>query len=303
MGTLGAMITDFLPQQAQHLTEADSVAFVKKLRREPLITPLLAQAIPSSFVQAGSSESPILLLHGFDSSVLEFRRLLGLLAATHETWAVDLLGFGFTERLSGIAYGPAAIRTHLYHFWQTLIQRPVILVGASMGGAAALEFALTYPECVSKLVLIDSVGYTNGVPPFARYLFPPFDYLAVDILRGQKLRQRASELSYYNRALASKDAMLCGCLPTYIPGWHRSNIAFMKSGGYFLANERIGQIEQPTLILWGDHDQILDPQNALKFHQAISNSKVIWIKDCGHVPHLEYPQITAEHILNFCKTG
>ncbi|MFM6472321.1 MAG: alpha/beta fold hydrolase, partial [Dolichospermum sp.] len=90
--------------------------------------------------------TPILLIHGFDSSVLEYRQILPLLAENNQVWAVDLLGFGFTDRLPGITYSPESIKTHLFCFWQTLINRPVILVGASMGGATAIDFTLTYPE-------------------------------------------------------------------------------------------------------------------------------------------------------------
>jgi len=71
-----------------------------------------------------------LLLHGFDSSVLEVVGCYHYLAAENETWAVDLLGFGFTDRITGIHFSPNAIKIHLYYFWKTLKQ-PVILVGAS----------------------------------------------------------------------------------------------------------------------------------------------------------------------------
>lgn len=106
-----------------------------------IATPLTNQPVATTYVKQGSGGTPILLIHGFDSSVLEFRRLLPLLSGDNETWAVDLLGFGFTDRLSGIAsYSPTAIKTHLYYFWKSLINQPVILVGASMGGATAIDF-------------------------------------------------------------------------------------------------------------------------------------------------------------------
>ena len=120
--------------------------------------------LPTACIKLGTNSPPILLLHGFDSSILEFRRIIPLLAAKQETWAVDLLGSGFTERLPNITYNPQTIREHLYSFWQTLIDRPVILVGISMGGATAIDFTLTHPEAVQKLVLINSVGFTGGFP-------------------------------------------------------------------------------------------------------------------------------------------
>lgn len=76
-------------------------------------------------------------------------------------------------------------------------------------------------------------------------------------------------------------------------------IAFTKSGGYSSFKKKLTQIKQPTLILWGKEDRILGTTDAYRFKRAIAHSKLIWIKDCGHVPHLEQPQITAQHILEF----
>jgi len=96
------------------------------------------------------------------------RRLLPL-AAENETWAVDLLGFGFTDRITG--YTLAQMQLRYISTIKTLIKQPVILVGASMGGAAAIDFTLTYPDVVEKLVLIDSAGVAAG-STMSRYMSP-----------------------------------------------------------------------------------------------------------------------------------
>jgi pimeloyl-ACP methyl ester carboxylesterase len=293
------MFPAFLPAQVHQLTEATSIALAQQIQVQRLTFDPTKQEIETSYVQQGQGASPILLLHGFDSSVMEFRRLLPQLAKAHETWAVDMLGFGFTERRGDILYSPDTIRKHLYSFWKTLIQRPMILVGASMGGAAVLDFALTYPECVEKIVLIDSAGLTNGVPPIARYLFPPFDHLAVEFLKSSKLRQRVSELSYVDKSLASADALICGSLHLEQKGWHQAIIKFMKSGGYPYLGDRIKQLSPSVLILWGEKDQILDPLDAHKFEERLPDSKLIWVPESGHVSHLEKPEFIAEKILQF----
>jgi pimeloyl-ACP methyl ester carboxylesterase len=289
----------FLPSQVHQLTEPTSIALAQQIQVQSLNLDSAKQAIETSYVQQGQGGTPILLLHGFDSSVMEFRRLFPQLASRHETWAVDMLGFGFTERRGDIPYSPEVIRKHLYSFWKTLIQRPVILVGASMGGAAVLDFALSYPECVEKVVLIDSAGFTNGVPFIARYLFPPLDHLAVEFLKNPKLRQRVSELSYVDKSLASEDALICGSLHVYQQGWHQAIIKFMKSGGYPYLGDRIQQLSQSVLILWGEKDQILNPQEAYKFEERLPHSKLIWVPESGHVSHLEKPALVAEKILQF----
>ena len=292
------MEAGFLPSLITQLTEPTSIALIEKIEQKAIATPLSNQAIATTFVRQGSGGTPILLLHGFDSSLLEFRRLLPLLAAENETWAIDLLGFGFTSRIAGIPFSPEAIKTHLYYCWKTLISQPVILVGASMGGAAAIDFTLSYPEAVQKLVLIDSAGLTEG-SAMGKFMFPPFDYLAAEFLRQPQIRDRISRAAYKNKSLASSDALLCGALHLQSPRWRQALIAFTKSGGYSSFQAKLTQITLPTLILWGDSDQILGTAAADKFKQAIAHSQLIWILDCGHVPHLEQPQITAQHILLF----
>lgn len=280
------------------LTEPTSINLAQNINFRAITTPLVAQAITTAYVHQGSGGTPILLLHGFDSSVLEFRRLLPLLATANKTWAVDLLGFGFTERITGFALSPKAIKTHLYYFWKTLIDQPIILVGASMGGAAAIDFTLSYPEVVQKLVLIDSAGFTAG-SAMGKLMFPPLGRLATEFLRNPRVRRSISRAAYKNKSLASVDAQLCAALHLNVPGWNQALIAFTKSGGYTSFNDKLAQIQQQTMILWGENDRILGIADAQKFQQAIANSKLVWIKDCGHVPHLEQPQITAKHILKF----
>ena len=292
------MFASFLPAGVGQLREADAIALAQSIEQVAISTPLSTQPITTTYVHKVSGGTPILLIHGFDSSLLEFRRILPLLAENNATFAVDLLGFGFTDRVSGIQFSPTAIKTHLYYFWKTLINQPVILVGASMGGAAAIDFTLTYPEVVQKLVLIDSAGLTGG-SPLTKLMFPPLDYLAAQFLRNPKIRQSISRAAYKNKSLASSDAQICAALHLEMPSWHLALIAFTKSGGYSSFKNKLSQIKQPTLILWGDSDNILGTVDAERFNKAIPHSKLIWISDCGHVPHLEQPQITAQHILEF----
>ena len=292
------MFASFLPSQVKLLTEPTSVAFAQSIDRQPIATPLSQQAIATSYVCQGTGGTPILLLHGFDSSILEFRYLLPLLAAHNQTWAVDLLGFGFTERLKGINFNPSAIKTHLYYFWKKLINQPVMLIGASMGGATAIDFTLTYPQAVQSLVLINSVGFTGSFPQ-GRFLFPPLDYLAVEYWRQRKVQALFFGGISGNLEPATLEAIRCAVLHLEMPNWHEAMIAFTKSGGYSDLVDKIPQIQKATLILWGESDETLGIGDAVKFQQAIAHSQLIWIKNCGHVPQLEQPEITAKHILDF----
>lgn len=290
------MEAPFLPVDANRLTEPTSIAIAQRLQRREILTSLSPTAIATAYVPWGPDQlqrdRPVMLLHGFDSSVFEFRRLQPLLAATYPTWNVDLLGFGFTDRPVGLPFTPTAIKTHLYYTWKALIGKPMVLVGASMGGAAAIDFALTYPEAVHQLILIDGAGFAKG-PDISRFMVPPLGYLAAEFLRRPGVRRKVSLQAYHDPNLVTVDAELCAALHLQLPRWREAIIAFTKSGGYNFLADKITQLTVPTLIVWGDRDRILGTADATKFHQAIANSDLVWIADCGHVPHLEKPQATA----------
>ena len=294
------MFPDFLPAAVGELTEAESITLAQRIQQQAILTPLSERSVTTTYVCEGQGNPPILLLHGFDSSVFEFRRLLPLLAAERETWALDLLGFGFTERRADLPVAPDAIASHLYSFWKAAIDRPVVLIGASMGGAAAIDFTYTYPHCVQQIVLIDSAGFAKG-PALGKFLFPPLGFLATEFLRNASVRRRISAAAYFDPNLNSLDAQCCAALHLYMPRWNQATIAFTKSGGYPILAEKIDCIKQPSLIVWGSADQILGTEDAGKFAQTITNSKLVWIEECGHVPHLEKPERVAQEICAFIK--
>ncbi len=280
------------------IKDSNTLNLLQNIKTIPITTPLNSQPISTAYIHQGNNGTPILLLHGFESSLLEYRLLIPLLAAKNETWAVDLLGFGFTERLKNINYSPETIKTHLYHFWKTQIDRPVILVGASMGGATAIDFTLSYPNSVHQLVLINSVGYSGSFPQ-GRFLFPPFDYLAVEYWRQRKL-QPLFFSDFGNLTDSELTSLQCAALHLDMPHWHEATISFTKSGGYSDIAPRIKEISKPTLILWGEKDETLGTQDADKFHRDIVQSELIWLK-CGHTPQLEQPGEVAELVLRKSK--
>ena len=292
------MFPSFLPANVQQLTEPESIEFARQIQRTDIVTSLLPQAISTSYVCQGTGGIPIVFLHGFDSSIFEFRRIIPIMAAHREVWAIDLLGFGFTERLPDCPFSPTSIRTHLEAFWQTKIQQPIILVGVSMGGAAAIEFTLNYPEAVHKLVLIDSAGFTQ-LPAMGKFLIQPLGAVATKFLSSPKVRKSVNEKAYFDRSFVTADAQLCAALHLEMPNWSEALIAFTRSGGYGYLIDRLSEIGQETLIIWGKQDRILGVKAAQLFKQNLPNSQLQWIENCGHVPHLEMAQITAQSILDF----
>jgi pimeloyl-ACP methyl ester carboxylesterase len=295
------MFPSFLPPSVERLTEPESIAFASQIQRTEIVTSLLPAAISTSYVCQGTGEIPIVFLHGFDSSIFEFRRIMPTIAAEREVWAIDLLGFGFTERLSDCPFSSVSIGTHLQAFWQTKIQQPIILVGVSMGGAAAIEFTLNNPTAVHKLVLIDSAGFTQP-PAMGKFLIQPLGNLATKFLSSPKVRQSVSEKAYFNPAFATADAQLCAALHLEMPNWREALIAFTRSGGYGYLLDRLSEIQQETLVLWGKQDRILGVKAAQLFIKNLPKTRLEWIDNCGHVPHLEQAQLAARSILDFTSS-
>jgi len=310
---------NFLPSSVTKIQDPAAIDLLRQLERQTVQVPLqpnstdLAQISveiatacvhqhPGQGQHHQSDSAPILLLHGFDSSLLEFRRLLPLLSDRQETWAVDLFGSGFTDYVADLAVNPQAIRQHLYYFIKTQICRPVLLVGASLGGAVAIDFSLHYPDWVRSIVLIDSVGF-SGQFPIGQFL-PPFlinwgaDWLH---FRKQAALTAASVLPIADSLLV--DALRCSLLHQEMPGWKPAIASFTQSQGYTNLNRQIAQIQHPTLILWGEADEVLGTADAIKFEQAISNSQLRWIKQAGHVPHVDQPQQVAQLIQAFQAMG
>lgn len=284
-------------------TEQTSLDCWRQMRRCPLEVDFPHGSAPVSistnYINQGQG-TPILFLHGFDSSLLEFRRLLPLLTPNFRAIAMDLLGFGFTERSRHFAPTPKNIKIHLDKFWQRMIQEPMILVGVSMGGAAALDYCLSFPDRVKKLILIDSAGLAKQ--PFAtRLMFSPLDRWLTQFLANPKLRQNISQTAYYNKDFASEDARQCAGAHLACPGWSESLIAFTKSGGYGSFAEQLGHIALPSLIIWGKQDKILGTEAANQFQALLPNSQLVWLDRCGHVPHLEQAQATAKFIYGFSQ--
>ncbi|KAG2454922.1 hypothetical protein HYH02_000751 [Chlamydomonas schloesseri] len=246
----------------------------------------------------------VVLLHGFDSSCMEFRRLYPKLAASAPTYALDLVGWGFTDYSlfkaePGRVIRPEDKAAHLRAFLEAQCPgRRVVLVGASLGGAMALDFAVAYPEVVDKLVLIDAQGFIDGIGPMATAPRPLL-WLGVKLLQSVPLRQAANKMAYFDKArYATEDAMRIGRLHTHLPGWEDANIAWMRSGGYAISS-KIGQVQQEVLVMWGRNDEILEPSYAGRFESTLPNCRLRWVEQCGHCAHLEQPELAAAEILAF----
>jgi len=110
-------------------------------------------------VVMGGKGQPILLLHGFDSSFLEFRRIYKSLKRNFQVIVPDLLGFGFSPRCATNEFNSSKIVSHLIDLLKTLkITKNLKVIGASMGGSTALQLAFEIPNTIDKIILLSPAG-------------------------------------------------------------------------------------------------------------------------------------------------
>lgn len=285
---------------------------------------------------AEAAKLSLVLLHGFDSSCLEWRRLMPQLDAMGadqvDVYALDIFGWGFSGTSSDGSldgnesdadgdYGPDAKRAYLSKFIAQVVRggrgakkgegedrgetsskhHRVVIVGASLGGAVALDLAVNEPSTVDGLVLINAQGYIEGVGNMAK--MPKIVAReGLRLLRSWPLRWYANKIAYYDpKTFATADALRVGRLHCVRPEWMRASLSFMNSGGYATAS-RIPEVACPALVVWGREDRILSPSYAEKFLKDLRQSELAWIDRAGHVPHLEQPTHVADAILSFCRS-
>lgn len=216
---------------------------------------------------------------------------------------LDLLAWGLTDKPTptSFSYTPQTRREHLraYHD-QIMSAKPMVLVGASIGGAAAIDFALAYPHRVSKLILLDPQAFVDKPASRFMQLIPAMASLGAEVLRSDWLRRTAINIAYHDDKFKCDDVLRIGGLHCRTPGWKEAAINLIQEEGYCLS-DRVAQIECPTLVLWGEFDRVLQKEDASRFRQLPAVTNFEFVKDCGHSPHIERPDIVSDRLLKFLE--
>ncbi|MCP9774237.1 alpha/beta fold hydrolase [Cyanobium sp. WAJ14-Wanaka] len=237
---------------------------------------------------------PLLMLHGFDSSFLEFRRLVPLLADNYQLFIPDLFGFGFCPRPEPAHSNPEAVLAHLSSLVDAIgLHRgesspaPMGLMGASMGGSVAVELARLRPERIARLLLLAPAGLTGKPMP----LPPLLDRLGVNFLGLPGVRKGlcSSAFADPDRDVGPAELEIAS-LHLSAPGWAPTLASFARSGGFAGCGSPLPQ--QPLAVLWGANDRILRaPQKRAAL--ALLGDRVEELEACGHLPHIDQPARVA----------
>src|SRR5687768_548953 len=253
------------------------------------------------------SKPTILLIHGYTASVYVWKTAAPMLAdAGFHVIAIDLLGFGYSDKPKWFDYAIASQARVVARFMNRLGIGRATVVGSSYGGAVAATLALDYPERVEKLVLVDTVCNDNlKSHPILRLAairgigeaITPF---LVDARAFQRHRMRGT-LARTNHSLITKERVEGVLRPLTAADAHRSLLATSRAWSACRIEQDAHLINQPTLIIWGEDDTVIPVDDGYKLHDSILHSRLVVLKDCGHVPPEEKSDLFVELVAEFCR--
>ena len=236
----------------------------------------------------------VLLLHGFDSCFLEYRRLTPYLKKNNKVIIPDLYGFGFCPRSSGNKYGFKYLMKHLNSILNYFSDnQPIGIIGASMGGALALELARQNPEKVNKLLLLSPAGLAGKNPKIPW----PLNYFGAYFLSQPFVRRGLCKQAFADptNSVGPAEEQIAS-IHLKVPGWQSSLAEFAAEGGVSDCGKP--KPTQPLKIILGKHDRII-PKNEKKEINRIYSSNIYIATNSGHLPHLEEPELVAKTWKNF----
>lgn len=247
---------------------------------------------------------PLVLVHGFGGNLWNWRLWQNLLQDSFQVVSLDLPGFGFTGPSPDANYSTTRYIEFLDQFLLEIGIDSFHLAGNSMGGGIAWQYALSHPEKVKKLVLVNASGYprksANGtITGFKILDLPLVNQLITKVTPRSILKQTVKDV-YGNKSLATEDEVDFYMDILRRPG-NRQALLDKRKSGRGLSAAQIKNIKTPTLIIWGDQDLLIPYENAYQFEKDISSAKAIIYKGVGHMPMMEIPVQSAADVRQFLE--
>lgn len=268
-------------------------------------------AIRTRYWEAGDSGPAVLLLHGIGCSVIEWQHNIEALAAEHRVFALDLLGFGLTDKPEKETYSLRRLAHFILDFMKVKGITRAHLAGNSLGGRLALECAAVAPQQVASLLLVDPAGVQRRETLF-EFRLATLPVLGEIFTRPSRLGTRM----LWRKAFAAPAAFVTEELVTTKLSLARqpgAQSAFLKTLRGFVdfqgfhpelveqLHAALPGIQAPTLVLWGRDDRFVPCTHAEVLRQKLPNVEVqIWDR-CGHAPQVEHAQRFNQTALGFWR--
>lgn len=262
--------------------------------------------IQARYWAEGEQGSPVVLIHGLGGYIESWWPNNMTLAREHRVYAVDLPGFGRSDKPAAWPYSLAGFVQFVHDFLQALGIDRASVAGHSLGGAIALQFTLTYPQMVDRLALVAPAGLGREAALMLRMASAPLigEFLTRPSLSGSRMMM---EELVYDRALITDADVQFDYEISAQPGGQQAflktlrflgTVAGQKRSFYGPILEKLPTIKQPTLGFWGRDDKIVP----VKHSEAIRRIPNAWLQifeRCGHIPQFEHPQAFDRAMLEF----
>ncbi len=254
------------------------------------------------YVDEGAG-SPVVLVHGFASSLDTWGGLRRKLRGKHRVIALDLKGFGWTDRPAG-DYSPQAQAKLVFALLDDLgVRGPVAVVGHSWGSSVALAMALQRAERVARLVLMDAWVFEEQLPAF--FLWARTAGLG-EVLFSLFYDQRPLDrmvLAFHDPLHVSQPLADAVHKALRRPGTKRAALAAVRGQRYLPLQARYPEVRQPTLLLWGAQDVVSPVRYGRRLAALLPDAELRVYPRCGHFPTIEARPRAEADVARFLAAG
>ena len=244
---------------------------------------------------------PVFLIHGFGSSLEVWGDVRKKLTSAHRVIAIDLLGFGHSDRPRA-DYSPRAQARRLVAVMDRLRVKTTALVAHSWGAAIALTLTLEYPERVTRLAVYNAWVYSDQLPTLFYWSRVKGLGEAIAWLFYAEDVERRLEQSFYNQDLITFKMVEDAEHNMTRDHGVDVTLAVVRGQRFETLETRYHTIKQPTLILWGREDHISLLSTGVRLSDDLPHAHLKVFERCGHFTMLEAPRST-QHLLTFLAQG
>jgi pimeloyl-ACP methyl ester carboxylesterase len=252
---------------------------------------------------------PIVLIHGVAGRAAQWDETMLLLAEHHTVVAPDLLGHGESAKPRG-DYSLGAFASGIRDLLVGLDIECATVVGHSLGGGIAMQFAYQFPERCERLVLVSSGGLGHDVHPMLRAATLPGSELVLPVLAHARLLET---VSLFPRALGKLGFRAGPDMTEIARGYqslsnaearnafiHTVRAVIDPTGQRVNASDRLYLASKmPSLIIWGERDRVIPVEHAQIAHDGMPGSRLELFEDSGHFPQLHRPIEFASVLRSF----
>jgi pimeloyl-ACP methyl ester carboxylesterase len=247
--------------------------------------------------------TPVVFIHGIGASLYSWRRQLEpVVSAGYRVIVFDNRGFGFSDKPAH-GYHNAEYAHLVVSLLDSLGISAAVLVGHSMGGAIAAEVALAHPDRVRGLVLIDAAGYGIRVPGVFKLARVPILGAVATAFRSRWITGRIVRSTFANPAKVTEADVDQYYAPIADPNYGRALRGVLREFRFDSLSGRLGSLQTPTLVLWGDADRWISIGDGSRFARELPRSEFVVVSHAGHNAMEESPDQVNRFLLEFLKEG